>query len=107
MARVLKAMGESLKISQNRWLGVVLVLGGVYLFIGGNRGLWNLYKLHQDKVQLQKEVGQLQVEITRGQAEYEAYQNNPLVIEKQAREELNLVKPGEIIYRFSGNSSSH
>jgi cell division protein FtsB len=30
-----------------------------------------------------------------------------LVIEKQAREELNLVKPGEIIYRFSGNSSSH
>ncbi len=100
-------MGESLKISQNRWLGVVLVLGGVYLFIGGNRGLWNLYKLHQDKVQLQKEVGQLQVEITRGRAEYEAYQNNPLVIEKQAREELNLVKPGEIIYRFSGNSSSH
>lgn len=79
-------------------------MAGVYLFIGGNRGLWNLYKLHQEKVQLQKEVGQLQSEISRGQAEYQAYQSDPQVIEKQAREELNLVKPGEIIYRFSNRS---
>jgi cell division protein FtsB len=99
-------MGESIKTSQRKWLGSILVLAGIYLFIGGNRGLWNFYKLHQEKVQLQKEVGRLETEISRGQAEYQAYQKDPQVIEKQAREELNLAKPGEIIYRFSSGPSS-
>ncbi|HVZ79622.1 MAG TPA: septum formation initiator family protein [bacterium] len=96
-----------MKNSQRKWIGALLVLAGIYLFIGGNRGLWNLYKLHEDKAQLQKEVGQLKADIMRGHAEYQAYQNDPSVIEKQAREELNLAKPGEIIYRFSAAPSEH
>jgi cell division protein FtsB len=68
--------------------------------------MWNLFKLHQEKVQLQKEVDHLKVEIRSGRAEYQAFKNNPRVIEKQAREDLSLVKPGEMIYRFSKGPAS-
>ena len=77
--------------------GVVLT----YLVFTGNRGLWNLYKLHQEKQTLSLQVTQLKSEIDRYQMEYRDYQRNPSVLEKQAREELNLVKPGEIVYKFT------
>ena len=93
-------MGTAIKPTENLTL-LLILLGGIYLFLGGNRGMWNLYKMHQEKIQLQREVEGLKRDIQRDQVEYKAYQNDPAVIEKQAREELNLVKPGETIYRFS------
>lgn len=89
-----------------KWMTVLLTVAGIYLFLGGNRGMWNLFKLHQEKVQLQKEVDRLKAEIRSGRAEYQVFKNNPQVIEKQAREDLNLVKPGEMIYRFSKGPAS-
>jgi cell division protein FtsB len=91
---------------QRKWGSLVVVLFVVYLVFSGNRGLWNLYKLHQDKQNLTEQISQLQSEIDRYQAEYQAYSKNNSVIEKQAREELNLVKPGEMVYKF-GKTDSH
>jgi cell division protein FtsB len=91
---------------QRKWGSLVVVLFVAYLVFSGNRGLWNLYKLHQDKQNLTEQISQLQSEIDRYQAEYQAYSKNISVIEKQAREELNLVKPGEMVYKF-GKTDSH
>jgi cell division protein FtsB len=91
---------------QRKWGSLVVVLFVAYLVFSGNRGLWTLYKLHQDKQNLTEQISQLQSEIDRYQAEYQAYSKNISVIEKQAREELNLVKPGEMVYKF-GKTDSH
>lgn len=105
MAGPFKTLGDKVRFRENLVL-ILSLLGGLYLFLGGNRGMWNFYKLHQEKVQLEKEVAGLRAGIDRGRSEYQTYANDPRVIEKQAREELNLVKPGETIYRFSGDNPS-
>ncbi len=84
-----------------KWGTVVTGAAFLYLVFSGNRGLWNLYKLHQEKQVLSQQVTQLKSEIDRYQLEYRDCQRNPSVLEKQAREELNLVKPGEIVYKFT------
>ncbi|HET9870046.1 MAG TPA: septum formation initiator family protein, partial [bacterium] len=66
----------------------------------GNRGLLRLYQLHAQKSALTGQIAQLQAQITDYQSEYKRFNQDPSAIEKRAREELNLVKPGEIIYRF-------
>lgn len=84
-----------------KWVTVMACAAILYLVFSGNRGLWNLYKLHQEKQILSEQVVQLKSEIDRYQMEYKDFQRNPCVLEKQAREELNLVKPGEIVYKFT------
>ena len=83
-----------------KWVIVMTGAALFYLVFSGNRGLWNLYKLHQEKQSLSEQVTQLRSEIDRYQLEYQDFHRDPAVLEKQAREELNLVKPGEIVYKF-------
>jgi len=85
---------------QKKWKGLAVGLVMAYLFVCGNRGLWNLYQLHQEKKDLTEEIGSLRSDIDRYQLEYQTFGKNPAELEKRAREELNLVKPGEIVYRF-------
>jgi len=91
---------------QRKWGIVVWGFVILYLVFSGNRGLWNLYKLHQEKITLTEEIFQLRADINRHQTEYQTLEKNPGLVEKQAREELNLVKPGEVVYKFK-NSSNH
>jgi cell division protein FtsB len=83
-----------------KWGGMVIGITILYLVVSGNRGLWNLYKLHQEKTSLSRQVARLKLEISRSENEYHAMEKDPAILEKQAREDLNLVKPGEIIYKF-------
>ncbi len=85
---------------RRKWIGVAAGLFLLYLLVSGNRGLWRLYKLHQQKQVLTEDIARLKVEIANYQAEYQAYGRNPASLERRAREELNLVKPGEIVYKF-------
>lgn len=87
-----------------RWFTAITVLGLLYLVISGNRGLWNLYKLQSEKQILFEQVSQLQTEIDHYRSEYQTCGKMPAVLEKQAREELNLVLPGEIIYKFKSTN---
>ena len=75
----------------------------LFLMVTGNRGLWRLYQLQQEKKNLTDQIHHLKEDITRYQDEVTAVNKNPAILEKQAREELNLVRPGEIIYKFSKN----
>jgi cell division protein FtsB len=89
-----------MKLSK-KWMNTVIAFTAVYLLFSGNRGLWNLYKLHQDKKMLSEQVFLLKNQIDRYEVEYQFFSKNTSVFEKQAREELNLVKPGELVYKFS------
>ncbi len=86
---------------QHKWGKAVIGLVVAYLLFSGNRGLWNLYKLHLEKQVVSDQITKLKTEINRNQTEYKAFEKNSSTMEKQAREELNLVKPGEIVYKFS------
>ena len=86
---------------QRKWGNVVMGFVIAYLAISGNRGLWNLYKLHQEKHSLSDQIVQLKSEIKGYQAEYKVFEKSTSAVEKQAREDLNLVKSGEMVYKFS------
>lgn len=90
-----------------KWGSVVLALVIAYLVISGNRGLWNLYKLHEEKNEFNRQIALLKTDIGKYQMEYKILEKNASTMEKQAREELNLVKPGEIVYKFSGFDNHH
>ncbi len=83
-----------------RWKSFAVGLVMVYLFVCGNRGLLHLYQLHQEKSSLTEQITQLQSQVLDYQNEYKRFNQDPTAIEKRAREELNLIKPGEVVYRF-------
>ena len=89
-----------------KWGMLIVSLTLVYLLFSGNRGLWNLYKLHTEKQNLIEQNTRLQSDIDHYRAEYQTYSKDNSAVEKQAREELNLIKPGEIVYKF-GKTDSH
>jgi cell division protein FtsB len=88
-----------------KWTKVVLALGLFFLVVAGNRGLLNLFRLAHEKNQLSREVSSLQMNIASLQAQYREYGTSSEAVERSAREELDLIKPGETIYKFT--SSSH
>lgn len=100
MAGFVKTMGERMT-PRRKWASIAIVLILVYLVFSGNRGLWKLYRLHQEKQSLSEQIVQLKSEINLYKAEYQTYSGSNSVVEKQAREELSLVKPGEIVYKFA------
>ena len=89
-------MGLRKKLGRGAAFAVVL-----YLVLSGNRGLWNLYQLNQEHGVLESEIGRLRIEIDRFQKDYSSFGKSDPALEKVAREELNLIKPGELVFRFS------
>ena len=97
------AMNRKLKPLKNRWYFLIwpfLVLASVLLIIWSPNGLLHLRQLrveHQDLLQknyiLEKENQHLYEEISR-------LQKDPDAIESLARQELGLVREGELIFHF-------
>jgi len=48
MAGFFQAMGD-LMGSRRKWVKAAVILTLAYLVFSGNRGIWNLYRLHQEK----------------------------------------------------------
>ena len=96
-------MNRKLKPLKNRWYFLIwpfLVLASVLLIIWSPNGLLHLRQLrveHQDLLQknyiLEKENQHLYEEISR-------LQKDPDAIESLARQELGLVREGELIFHF-------
>jgi cell division protein FtsB len=68
--------------------------------VAGNRGLLRLYRMHQTKTALERENAELQAANAALADEVRALRTDPGRIEAIAREELGLVKPGELVYEF-------
>ncbi|HYL81918.1 MAG TPA: septum formation initiator family protein, partial [Candidatus Acidoferrum sp.] len=66
----------------------------------GNRGLVRLYQMHRDKAVMEREIEQLSAANAALADEVRLLKADPARIEGIAREELGLVKPGELVYEF-------
>lgn len=88
---------------KSRWrLGVPLLVLGVilYLFVGGDEGLLEIRRQAKVLAVLQERVAQLEAENDSLRQILTMLEHDKDYIEKVAREEYGMVKPGEKIYRL-------
>ena len=78
----------------------VFILSLCILTAVGERGVLHLLRLRGEKAKLDEENYRLQKENEGLRQRISKLRNDNFYLEKMAREELNLVRPGEIIYRF-------
>jgi cell division protein FtsB len=79
----------------------VFILSLCLLTAVGERGVLHLWRLTGEKARLDEENYRLQKENEGLRQRISKLRNDNFYLEKMAREELNLVRPGEIIYRFA------
>lgn len=63
----------------------------------GDRGLLELLKVQEEVESLDREIAMLRAENQRILEEIRSLKTSPLVVERLARENLGLVKPGEVV----------
>jgi cell division protein FtsB len=86
-----------------RWLLYLLgflILSLLILSTVGERGALHLWRLRGEKAKLDEQNYRLQKENETFRQRISKLRNDNFYLEKMAREDLNLVRPGEIIYRF-------
>ena len=87
---------------QKRYLFfLALFISGMLLFaVFGSRGLIQIYKLKEEGNRIQMTNARLQEDNRKLAEQIRRLRNNKEEVEKVAREELGLVKKGEIVYQF-------
>jgi cell division protein FtsB len=71
-----------------------------FFTIFGGRGLMQIYHLKKEKEKIESAVARLRAENQKLPAQIERMKHSKDEVEKVAREELGLVKRGEIVYQF-------
>jgi cell division protein FtsB len=84
---------------------LLYLLGGLILLLAvvtvvGERGAIHLWRLRGEKSRIDEQNYRLQKENEALRQRVSRIRNDNHYLEKLAREELNLVRPGEVIYRF-------
>jgi cell division protein FtsB len=91
-----------------RWLsyalGVLIIVLCIYT-IAGQRGAIHLWRLRAEQAKLDEQNYSLHRENERLRERISRLRTDNFYLEKVAREELNLVRPGEIVYRFASSGS--
>jgi cell division protein FtsB len=99
----LRPQAEAAGRSRWRLALVLLVLGLIlYLFVGGDEGLLEIRRQSQALAALQERVDQLQAENDSLRQVLHMLEHDVDYIEKVAREEYGMIKPGEKVYRLPG-----
>ncbi|HTN70323.1 MAG TPA: septum formation initiator family protein [Methylomirabilota bacterium] len=80
-------------------LAFLIVLLSLYTIIG-ERGALHLWRLGAEKATLDEQNYRRQRDNEALRQRISRLRNDNFYLEKLAREELNLVRPGEVIYRF-------
>jgi len=95
-------MAFRLRLPQ-RWpiylLGALIALLSL-LTVVGERGAVHLWRLRGEKNRLDEQNYQLQKENEALRQRISRIRNDNRYLEKLAREELNMVRPGEVVYRL-------
>jgi cell division protein FtsL len=81
-------------------LAILFLLALVVASVIGNRSLIRLYQMHRDRATLEREIDQLTAANAILAEEVRTLRTDPARVEAIAREELGLVKPGELVYEF-------
>ncbi|CBE69535.1 MAG: septum formation initiator family protein [Candidatus Methylomirabilis oxygeniifera] len=90
------------KSSRKRWL---VFLAGLAILIAvasvvGKKSFVKVLQMSKTRTELQQEITRLK-QVNEGLTrEIRSFANNPSQVEAIAREDLGLVKPGEIVYQF-------
>jgi cell division protein FtsL len=79
---------------------ILFIVALIAASVLGNRSLVRLYQMHVEKGALASEVEQLKATNATLAEEVRGLRTDPARVEAIAREELGLVKPGEIVYEF-------
>ena len=69
------------------------------IFVFGDHGLFQLYKLKKEKNSIQKHINELRKEREVLISEKKRLENDLIYIEKLAREKYRMAKPGERVYK--------
>lgn len=96
-------MNRKLKPPKNRWYFLIwpfLVLASVLLIVWSPTGLLHLRQLHVEHQQLLQKNNILEKENHHLYEEISRLQKDPDAIEGLARQELGLVREGELIFQF-------
>ena len=80
------------------WLGALALLLLVISPLFGENGLPAYVKLQRQRAELQRQVEQLDTMHADQQQQIEALQNDPAVLERAAREQYGMQRPGQQIY---------
>ncbi len=102
------------KRTRLRWfvLAVIAVVFG-YVYIGGNYGWYNMWKLREQRSRLQADLKELEsrervqigeLELLEGDAGTD--DRTRFELERRAREEHGMVREDELIYRFPAEADS-
>ena len=86
-----------------RW--PIYLIGGLIVLLSlvtivGERGALHLWRLRGEKSRLDEQNYRMQKENESLRRRVHGIRNDDDYLEKVAREELNLVRPGEVVYRF-------
>ena len=93
---------QQLANTQKKFInGVIVLLTITFLaiFIFGDHGLFQLFKLKQEKKEIQKHITELRKERELLISEKKRLENDLNYIEKLAREKYRMAKPGERVYK--------
>ena len=97
-----RASQQKLAETQRKFVrGVLLLIGAtlVIIFIFGDHGLFQLYKLKQERKEVQEHIAQLRENRETLIAEKNRLENDLEYIEKLAREKYRMAKPGEKVFK--------
>lgn len=81
----------------------VMCLSLMYLFINfvfGNTGLIRYTELQDKKKQIETEILDIETRNNRLRSELKLFKENPFYIEKHARENFNMARPDEYIFKY-------
>jgi cell division protein FtsB len=85
-------------------LAILFLMALVVASVMGNRSLIRMYQMHRDRATLEREIEQLTAANATLAEEVRTLRADPARVEAIAREELGLVKPGELVYEFRSAS---
>ena len=97
-----RASQQQLAETQRKFVrGVLFLIGAtlVIIFIFGDHGLFQLYKLKQERKEVQEHIAQLRENRETLIAEKNRLENDLKYIEKLAREKYRMAKPGEKVFK--------
>jgi cell division protein FtsB len=98
--------GVARQVFTNTRLVTVLLLSSLFLIammvltIWGEHGLLEMWRRQHNNVRLAREVDAIEHENARLAQEIQRLHGDMSYIEKIAREELGLVRPGELVFEF-------
>jgi cell division protein FtsB len=98
-------MNRVLKISLLSFVLLGLVASASWLAFG-DRGFIYVYKKDKEKQAYEEKIRQLKGANQKLMNEIDRLRNDKEYIEETARKELNMVRDGEVIYRFSKDKTN-